>query len=263
MSTATDDAVEELARCRTFLTRVRDVAPVTPRVRRITCGGGDLTGFAPLGPDTFLHLLLPPPGRDELTVDASFTWQRYATMPEEDRPVGAYYTVRAWRPDVAEIDLLVVLHEPAGPASGWAATARPGDPVAVWGPRERFTPPDDTDWYLLVADETGLPAVAAILDHLPAEVPVRVVADVAGPEEHQLLPARAGVEVTWVHRDGHPPGAVADRVLEAVRGVTLPPGSGYVWGGAEAATIRRVRRHARRALRLEPARISVVDYWRR
>ena len=36
-------------------------------------------------------------------------------------------------------------------------------PVALWGPRTGFEPAAETDWYLLVADETGLPAVAAIL----------------------------------------------------------------------------------------------------
>jgi len=72
-------------------------------VRRITFGGGDLVDFHPLAPDQFLYLLLPPPGRDALTIDASFTWTGYEQMAEADRPVGAYYTVRAWRPEVAEL----------------------------------------------------------------------------------------------------------------------------------------------------------------
>ena len=45
-------------------------------------------------------------------------------MPPEEQPVGAYYTVRAWRPEVAELDILFVLHGD-GPASAWAARATP------------------------------------------------------------------------------------------------------------------------------------------
>ena len=122
-------------------------------------------------------------------------------MPPEEQPVGAYYTVRAWRPEVAELDMLFVLHG-EGHASGWAARARRGDPVALWGPRTGYHPPADTDWLLLVADETGLPAVAVILEQLPAGMPARVLAEVADEHEHQDLPVRQGVEVTWLHRDG-------------------------------------------------------------
>ncbi|MGE3620517.1 MAG: siderophore-interacting protein, partial [Acidimicrobiia bacterium] len=134
----------------TFVTRVVRVADENPRLRRITFGGGDLARFAPLGPDTFVYVLLPPPGRRDLTVDRSFTWLGWAATPEEDRAVGGYYTVRAWRPEPAEVDALFELHEPAGPASAWAARAEPGDPVALWGPREAYAPPPGTEWLLLV-----------------------------------------------------------------------------------------------------------------
>src|SRR5690606_926564 len=124
-------------------------------------------------------LLLPPPGRDALTIDASFTWEQYGTMPDDERPVGAYYTLRRWRPDVAELDVLMVLHGDTGPASAWAHRAKPGDPVALWGPRTAYGPPAGSDRYLLVADETGLPAVAVVLEELDDGVPVQVVAEVA------------------------------------------------------------------------------------
>src|SRR5690606_33843997 len=142
-------------------------------LRCITFAGGDLTTFAPVGPDSFLSVLLPPPGRDELTIDASFTWEQWAAMDELERPVGAYYTVRHWRPERAEIDMLVVLHGDEGNVSPWALRAQPGDRVALWGPRTMWEPPDAPDWYLLVADDTGLPAVAGILEQLPEHAVVR------------------------------------------------------------------------------------------
>ena len=80
-----------------------------PHLRQITFGGGDLATFSPAGPDTFLYLLLPPPGRTELTIDQSFSWEAHAQLPDEDKPVGAYYTLRHWRPVVQELDMLCVL----------------------------------------------------------------------------------------------------------------------------------------------------------
>ena len=40
----------------TFLASVVAVRDVHPHLRQITFGGGDLTTFAPLGPDTFLYV---------------------------------------------------------------------------------------------------------------------------------------------------------------------------------------------------------------
>jgi NADPH-dependent ferric siderophore reductase len=268
MAPGTDEAVTGLApRLRTHLTRVVRTGNRTPHLRRITFAGGDLETFAPLdAPDQFLYLLLPPPGRRELTIDASFTWEAFYTMGDDVRPVGAYYTVRHHRPARAEIDIDVVLHAEgaggAGPASRWAASAAPGDPVALWGPRSTFTPPAaGVDWYLLVADETGLPATAAILDRLPPGVEVRVVAEVADAGERQPLAGRPGVEVRWLHRDGAPAGTTT-ALADAVRALDRPPGRPYVWGGGESRAMSAVRRFVRHEVGVERARVSLTPYWR-
>lgn len=246
---------------RTFLTRVVAVEDVHPHLRKVTFGGGDLVGFEPAGPDTFLYLLLPPPGRHELTIDQSFTWEQHGRMAPEEQPVGAYYTLRAWRPEVAELDVLMVLHGDAGPASAWARRARPGDPVALWGPRTAYHPPEGTEHLVLVADDTGLPAVAVILEQLPPDVRATVLAEVDGPEEHQELPSRPHTDVRWLHRDGAPAGTTT-LLVEAVR--TLPPfgPATYVWGGAESRAMTAVRRHVRDERGLARADVSLVAYWR-
>ena len=105
-TTSGELVAQEATTIRTFLTSVVSVEDLHPHLRQITFGGGDLATFSPLGPDTFLYLLLPPPGRTELTIDQGFTWSGYELMPEADRPVGAYYTLRRWRPDQQELDIL-------------------------------------------------------------------------------------------------------------------------------------------------------------
>jgi NADPH-dependent ferric siderophore reductase len=247
---------DELAALRTHVTQVVRTAQVTPHVRRITFGGGDLTTYEPLGPDQFLYLLLPPPGRAELTIDAGFTWESFWTIPDEDKPVGAYYTVRHHRPEQAEIDIDAVLHDDVGPASAWAAAARPGDPAALWGPREAFAPPADVDWYLLVADETGLPATAAILDWLPAGATVRAFVEVPDASEEQDLPG-----VTWLHRGDRPAGTTT-QLVDAVRSLDRPGGRPYAWGGGESRAVTAVRRYLRDEVGLARAQVSMTGYWR-
>jgi NADPH-dependent ferric siderophore reductase len=259
--TSAERVMQEMSSIRTFLTHVVAVEDVHPHLRRITFGGGDLATFTPAGPDTFLYLLVPPPGRTELTIDQSFTWAAHAEMPEDERPVGAYYTLRHWRPAAYELDILCVLHGDAGPASAWAGRARPSDPVALWGPRTAYAPPAGTDWYLLVADETGLPAVAAILESLPDGTMARVFAEVASGGERQELPESPSFEVTWLHRGGAPAGTTT-LLADAVRALPWPGGTPYVWGGGESGAMTAVRTYVRHEVGLDRSAVSLVAYWR-
>jgi NADPH-dependent ferric siderophore reductase len=259
--TSAERVMQEMSSIRTFLTHVVAVEDLHPQLRRITFGGGDLATFTPAGPDTFLYLLAPPPGRRELTIDQSFTWAAHAEMPEDERPIGAYYTLRHWRPEQHELDILCVLHDDAGPASAWAAGARPGDPVALWGPRTAYAPPAATDSYLLVADETGLPAVAVILESLPDGTAARVFAEVASGNERQELPESPSFEVTWLHRDGAPAGTTT-LLADAVRAMPWPGRTPYVWGGGESRAMTAVRRYVRGEVGLDRTAVSLVAYWR-
>lgn len=241
----------------TFITAVSQVRAIGHPFVRITFAGGDLEQFRPVGADQFLYLLLPPTGRDELTIDSDFTWERYRTMPEAERPVGAYYTVREYRPEGAEIDIDVMLHEPAGVASSWAAEAKPGMPVALWGPRTAYRPPAEANRQLLLGDETGLPAIAAILEEggPPAQVIVEV--DQRAVLE---LPETDGLEVTRIDRSPGEPGG-DPRLLEAVRALS-DLSDAYVWGGGEFDSMGAIRRHVREERGLPATQVSLVGYWR-
>lgn len=249
----------DMSHIKTFLTSVQRVTQVTPMFCRITFGGGDLGEFECISPDQFLYLLLPPPGRTELTIDRDFKWADVPQMPEAERPVGAYYTVREHRAEVAELDIDVLVHEPLGHASAWARAAQPGDVVALWGPRKAYEPPEDTAWQLLVGDETAVPAIASILRDLPPGMRAIAIIEVADAREEQPLPSRGDVEVRWLHRDGAEAGRT-DLVLDALEGLELPAGRGYAWGGGEVTMINRARRFLRqRGLGREAT--SLIGYW--
>ena len=225
--------VAELAAIRTFVTSVVRTETVTRGIRQITFGGGDLAHVpAARSADQFLYVLAPPAGRRELTIDAAFTWEQFAAMPAEEQPIGAYYTVRRWRPDVHELDLLFVLHgidadgHDDGTGGAVGRGAPPGDPVACGDRGRRSRPRRPPTWYLLVADDTGLPAVAAIIESLPAGTPIEVVAEVDSEEDRLPLPDAAG-------RDRH---------------VALPPrrGAGHDHGARSTpcGSAGLARRHA-------------------
>jgi NADPH-dependent ferric siderophore reductase len=260
-TTSAEESWAVISSQRTFFASVLAVEDINPHLRRITLGGSGLEKFEPLGPDTFFYAVLPPPGRDELTFDGPFSWVAAQGMPADIRPVGAFYTVRAWRPDRHEIDLLCVLHGDAGPASAWAARAKPGDPLALWGPREGWVPPAGTDWHLVAVDDTGLPATGRILESLGSSAPVLVLAEVDNEDDRHALPSLPNIEVTWLYRRGAPPGTTT-LLADAVRTSTLPSGTPFIWGAGESRAMTAVRKYFRKELGLPRECVQLMAYWR-
>ncbi|NYI05097.1 siderophore-interacting protein [Allostreptomyces psammosilenae] len=246
-------------------------ARLGPSVVRITFGGESLSAFAGGGRDQSLSLFLPQPGQPAPVLPAEDCDDWFAAWRAVDdgvRAVMRSYTVRESRrePD-HEIDIDFVLHGDAGPASRWAARARVGDRVVVLGPAVpensgvRFQPVPGTDWVLLAADETALPAVEGILAWLPAGTRAKVWIEVPHAEDARPLPTEADAEITWLPRD-----APADRrrgLVEAVGAAELPAGSPYAWIAGEAGTVRALRRHLVGERGLDRRSVTFVGYWRR
>lgn len=246
----------------TFLSEVAAVTDITPTLREITFRGG-LDDFEPLDGDQFLYVLLPPAGQSKLTFGTDFAWEAYEQMPEEERPTGAYYTVRRWREDVRELDMWFVLHGDAGEASAWASRAEPGQPVGLWGPRRIFYPPTTTGRYLFVVDETGFGAVASVLDQLLAsdpDVEARVIAECDGDVGRVEFPSGPNVTATWVDRDGAAPGTTTG-LLDEVQRLDVPADT-YAFGAAESRRITAIRIHLRDHVGLAAEQVSMTGYWR-
>ena len=245
-----------------FLARVIRSERITPHMYRVTIGDGDLANFVSAAADQFITLILPQPGQERPLIDpATFNWEFFRTMPDDIRPIARNYTARRHRPEVAEIDVDFVLHGDGGPASQWALAAKPGDHLAIWGPRMAYAPPEGTDWQLLCADETGLPAVAAILEELaPGERAVAFV-EIADAGEAQPLVSAGDVAVNWLHRNGIAVGE-SDLLIDAVREATFPTGTVYAWGGGERRLMAAVRKHLQDERGVPTGAISFINYWR-
>ncbi|WP_059009532.1 siderophore-interacting protein [Streptomyces specialis] len=254
-----------------FALRVLRTDRVSPGFARVTLGG-DLTRFASGGRAQRFKLFLPRPGQDtplvprEAGTDWWPAWQRLA--PEE-RAVMRTYTVRDHRPDAGELDIDFVLHDIAGPASGWARDARPGDPLTILGPNRAdnggvdFRPPPDTDWVLVTGDATALPAVAGILAWLPPGTRATVWIEADHAADLQELPTEADAEITWLFRDRLPHAIRRAALLAAVRDSAFPPGTPYAWLAGEAGAVRDLRRHLVNERAVDRRRITHTGYWRR
>ncbi|WP_172329125.1 SIP domain-containing protein [Mangrovicoccus sp. HB161399] len=197
---------------------VREAADLTPNMRRIVLEGPELDDFSSLGFDDHIKLF----------------FDTGAGKPEMRD-----YTPRAFGGGRLTVDF--AMHE-AGPATDWARDAAAGDTLRIGGPRGSQVIAPVFDWYLLVGDETALPAIGRRVEELPAGVTAVTLAAVTGPEEEQAWDSPAAQQTHWVHR---PAGAAADPapLLDALWALDLPDGKGFAWIAAEAGVARALKQH--------------------
>ncbi|MBT1268145.1 MULTISPECIES: siderophore-interacting protein [Pseudomonas] len=236
----------EIKRRRLEVLRVVDI---TPRMRRITLGGPELAGFISLGSDDHIKLLFPQNAAEQAALDSP----DFNLRGDGPQPAMRDYTPRRYDLDIGELDIDFVLHGD-GPASTWAEQAKVGQHLHIGGPRGSMIVPDIFDSYLLIGDETAIPAIARRLDELPAGRKVLAVIEIANAAEQQPLASAAEVEVIWVVRG-------QDDLLETVHNLTLPDGSLYSFVATESKLSRQVRRVLLDTHNVNEAFLKAVGYW--
>ncbi|MEU1971889.1 siderophore-interacting protein [Microbacterium sp. NPDC019599] len=244
---------------------------------RVTLGGGEIERFRPMGFDQWFRLFLPlggDEGLDRLPAKANklFGYLRYLRIPDGVRPVMRNYSVRAFRPATAdrgaELDVDFVLHGSAadgtaGPASRWAETCVAGESVVLIDEGLAFNPERGTERVVLVADETGLPAVAGICASLPAHATGLAIIEVPDAADALEFARPAGIEVRWIVREHEvQPGVPALESLTDLSDAELPAGPFHAYIVGEQALPTGARRHLVNERGVDKDRVSFCGYWR-
>lgn len=242
------------------LWEVRRVRRPTPRTCRVTFAAPE--DFV-TWPDQQLKLYFPRPGQRVPSLlpsdgDDMRWYQAFLAIPEPERPWMRSFTVRRHDPVRHEVEVDFVLHGPGGPAARWATTAEPGQVLGRYGPSAAYrTRLPSSESYLLVGDETAIPAISTVLPALPASARTTVVVEVHDAAEEQDL--GVGAEVHWLHRDGRAPGG--DLLPAVVADLPVPSGT-VAWLAGEAGVVRVLRRQL--VARGVPKRmIEFAGYWRK
>lgn len=271
-----------------FAVEVGAVERLSPRFVRLTLRGESLAHFAPWGLDQRIKVVLPLAGGGladfglmaEPTPHPSDWYARWRSLDEDARNVLRTYTPSAIRVAEREIDVDFFLHEPAGPASAWAAAARPGDPLVITGPDSRVGWTGyGIHWAasrarraLLVGDETAYPAMRNIVAALSPDARPHLIVAMGDPADDVLtgdLPPTASA-TRVLH------GARGDALTDAVRAWVDAAGAdlqesddvsagddGFaVWLAGEAGDVTGIRRLLTREAGVAKEQISFLGYWR-
>ena len=256
------------------LATVAAVDDLSPHLRRVTFVAPRIAEAVTAGPDQRIKVLLSPPDGSELRLPSGPEWYtEWCAQPVDERFIMRTYTVRALRADIAELDVEFVLHGVNGPASAWVSGARIGDRVGLILPFSvdttstkgllhsgvDYIPRPTSIRRILVADETALPALAGILEQLPAAVHATVFVEVPDPRDIRPLSMPGTADITWVTPAGDDPISL----LEALKSADLPYDADYAWVAGESSMIKSVRRHLVNTVGMPKSTISFQGYWKR
>ncbi|CAN7357614.1 MULTISPECIES: siderophore-interacting protein [Ensifer] len=215
---------------------VTDVERITPGMLRITLSGDDLADFVSLGADDHVKILVPS-----------------AEGTEERRD----YTPRRYDAAARTLVLDFALHE-AGPITEWAMNARPGDGLSVGGPRGSAVISNVERW-LLIGDETALPAIGRRIEEATAGARITSIAAVADAAEQQAFETKADLTCHWVYRPLHQ-ATDASALLAILSSVVIEPNT-FVWVAAEASVTRAIRAHLTEERGYPLSWIKASGYW--
>lgn len=198
---------------------------------------------------------------DLVPTDHTDTYVKVEFTDADGETVLRAYTIRAWRPETAEVVIDFVVHGDEGLAGPWASQVAVGDDFTFRGPGGGYAPDTDTAGlaHLLVGDLAALPAIEAALARIPAGRSGQVVVAVDDADDVRELATHLPVE--WVVADTLP--EAHRRAADHVRGWVQPEGAELeVFVHGEAAFVRELRRHLRVDRRVAKERQSISGYWK-
>lgn len=221
---------------------VAEVSEIGPRLRRVVFEVPEIEvlGLPDVG-DAAVGIYFPSPGLSDPDAEAE----------------GRNYTVR--HVDGRYLTCDFVLHD-TGLATRWVRHATPGQRVRIDHARSWYRPEPASAWQLLVADLSGLPALARILEELPQGAAATAIVEVADEDDLTYVPARPDIPVVVSAGtgNGHAPSALPD----LVRAHPHPTGRGYCWFAGEAQATRVVRKYLRSECGWVADQYDIVGYWR-
>lgn len=217
---------------------------LAPDYVRVRLSGADLAGFDSLGADDHMRLFFP-----EAPVHSV---EELRAAPSRE------YTPLAWGADWLDVEFAV--HADTGVAAPWAATAPIGASIGVGGPRGSAVLSGTPGSWLLVGDQTAIPAIRRFAAQMPSDAPARIVIETATADG--AIDIAAPVAVEWLARGDAPAGSALLGFLDGLGVADRVGDDPFVFIAAEQSVVKPGRALLER-WGIDPAKAIVKGYWKR
>ena len=179
-------------------------------------------------------------------------------LPNGQRPGDPHAPLRGSSVSGGRLVVEIVVHE-GGAASRCAGAARPGDEAAVSGPGRGYHLDRAAPHFVIVGDETALPAISQLLEWMPGAGRVDVRIEIAQYDAALPLRTNDSIAVTWHLQNAD--AAPGEALIAAVRSATIPDGA-RIWAAGEAAAMQQIRRHLFDERHAPRSAATVRGYWK-
>jgi len=177
------------------------------------------------------------------------------------RPLMRTYTPRSFDTHGQVLAVDFVLHG-TGPAATWAAGATPGQRLLVMGPGPGYQLDKSATRWLLIGDESALPAIETILEQIRTDAKVDVLVEIVNVEEKRMLGPIEIADIQWTLR-GNDASRAGESLLTALQQQQRRPSTGVrVYLACEASAMRRIKQWLIANWQIEPANIVGRGYWK-
>jgi len=177
----------------------------------------------------------------------------------ETQPIIRTYTHSGIDLEKNEIWIDFIAHGDEGPASAWALNAVKGDVLGVLMKDGKTDLYLNADNYILIADATGIPVIAAILKDLPITASGVCILEVHGKEDEQLLSTNADINFIWLHNKNPQKGSL---LTETIKKQILPEFSKFAYVAAEFTTVKNIRNYLRKESNWQQKELYAYSYWK-
>jgi NADPH-dependent ferric siderophore reductase len=240
---------------------VIDNQQLTPNMQRISFQADDLSDFPSDAAGGYIKLLFTEQGNTDIS-----------QLAADERPKMRTYTIRHLRQALSQLDVDFVHHEhlninnsddkscnssTGGFAATWSQSVSIGDTISIAGPGMIKPVNIDSDWYLLVADMTALPALSAQLAKLPKTAGGYAIIEINHPDDKQTLVKPEGIEIIWVFAN-----TAKTNLLTQVKALTWLQGEVSIWCACEFSAMRALRVYFRNDKSIDKDNIYISSYWK-
>ena len=206
---------------------------LSPQLLRLEFVGEDLADFKSDAPDDHIKLFFADEMRD--------------------------YTPRSFDNVAKSLVIDFALHE-EGVATDWALNAKIGDVLEIGGPKMSAVIEGAPTKWLLIGDETAIPAIARRLEEFCKGTKAIVVISVTGRSEIIKLSTKAEVEFHWIIRNE---GQKSDssKVLLEIKRLNISLFDTFIWIASEASVARDLREFFLTETKHPKHMIKAKGYW--
>ena len=171
-----------------------------------------------------------------------------------DSGVRREYTISKVEGEMLAIDFFI---HAGGVAAKWAVESQPGDELWASGPKSDTNVPADVAFWVMLGDESALPAIERNLCELEPSTRGVVAIEIGSEADQRELNHPIGIKIHWLKRQTQPNDLLAD----FLRGMELPASAIYVWAAGERSAMKPIRVWAREK-GFDRTNCNISGYWR-